>query len=97
MPYKTVIYEGKTDNAEGPLGTQVVLDLLTVCEYLCRHHIYMDNFFNSYDLFIKLKQLNFRATETVQESRLNGCTIMNMKAMKKKEAALIINQNEVLK
>ena len=84
MLYKTVIFEGKTDDAEGSLGTRVVLNLLTVCEYPCRHHVYMDNFFCSHDLFIKLKQLNFRATGTVWENRLNGCTITNTKAMKRK-------------
>ena len=57
----------------------------------------MENFFSSYDLFVKLKQLNFRATGTVWENRLNGCTITNTKARKKKEAALIIDQKEILK
>ena len=85
MPYKVVIYEGKTGNCEGPLGTRVVLDLVSICEDPKRHHIYMDNFFSSYNLFMKLKELHFRATGTIKENRLNGCTIINKITMKKKE------------
>ena len=78
------VYDGKTDDAERPPGAQVVLDLLSICEYPRRHHVYMDNFFSSY-VSIKLKQLNFRATGTVRENKFNRCTITNTKAMKNKE------------
>ena len=44
MPYKVVIYEGKTGDVEGPLGTRVVLDLLTICEEPGNNHVYMDHF-----------------------------------------------------
>ncbi len=55
MPYRVVINEGKTNNAESPLGTRVVLDLVTICEDPRKHHIYMNNFLSSYNLYIKLK------------------------------------------
>ena len=85
VPYNAVIYEGKTGNCKGPLGTGIVLDLVSIYENPKRHHIYIDNFFSSYVLFMKLKELHFRATGAIKENRLNGCTIMSKKTMKKKK------------
>ncbi len=97
IPYRVVIYEGKADNAEGQLGIIVVLDLLTIYEDPRKHHIYMDNFFSSYDLYIKLKDLNFRATGMVKENRLKECTIMSESYEKEREVLSITDQGEIQK
>lgn len=71
MPYKVVIYEGKTDAVEGPLGTRVVLDLLIMCEEPGNHHVYMDNFISSYDLYMKLTELNLEPLERLGKTYSN--------------------------
>ena len=86
VPYHADIYEGRTDQNEvGPLGSRVVLKLLQVCKNPENHHIFMDNFFTSYDLLVQLKAKNFKATGTVRENRLKHCPLIETKMMKKKE------------
>ena len=86
VPYKVDIYEGKTgDSTDGPLGSRVVNTLLQVCDKQNTHHVFMDNFFTSYDLMLDLKQRNFQATGTVRDNRVKKCPITDTKTMKKKE------------
>ena len=87
MPYHVEIYEGRAINdVRGrlpPLGTRVVKNLLKVCNQPSNHHIYMDNFFTSYDLLRDLKEANFRATGTVRENRLKNSKLFDVNIMKK--------------
>ena len=84
LPYKLEIYQGKVANENGPLGSRVVNNLLSVCETPANHHVFMDNFFTSYDLLAKLKLEGFRATGTVRENRLKKCPLVDASIMKKK-------------
>ena len=98
MPYKVDIYEEKTgDSTDGPLGSRVVNTLLQVCNKQNTHHVFMDNFFTSYDLMLDLKQRNFQATGTVRNNRVKKCPITDTKIMKKKEEAMTIGQMERLR
>ena len=65
LPYRIEIYEGKTINETGPLGSRVVQGLLKVCKNPANHHVFVDNFFSSYDLHVSLKKQHFRSTGTV--------------------------------
>ena len=78
LPYRIEMYEGKTINETGPLGPRVVLGLLKVCENPANHHVFVDNFFSSYDLHVSLKKQYFRSTGIVRENR-------HTKVLKKQE------------
>lgn len=68
--YKFIPYGGKTEEKSEsvPLGTKVVLELLSVI-HPSRHKIFFDNFFTSYSLFARLKEKGYLATGTVRENR----------------------------
>ena len=87
MPYNVQIYQGRADSNEcgplEPLGTRVVKTLLDVCDEPVNHHVYMDNFFTSYDLLSDLKTSKFRATGTVRENRLKKSKLKETATMKK--------------
>ena len=57
VPHKVAIYEGRTEENEiGPYGSRIVLKLSQIRERPEKHHVFMDNFFTSYDLFVNLKE-----------------------------------------
>lgn len=76
--------ETNSDRQNMPLGTSVVLKLLSVVPKPEMHKIYFDNFFSSYGLFKILKEKGFFASGTVRENRLAGCLLDDSKNMKKK-------------
>lgn len=88
-PLNVQVCCGKSSRAqEGDEGTglgyRVVTELLRcVSEPTC-HEIYFDNFFTSYDLLVKLRDMNFRAAGTVRENRLKKCPLMEKSIMTKK-------------
>ncbi|XP_035216457.1 piggyBac transposable element-derived protein 3-like [Stegodyphus dumicola] len=59
--YNFALYCGKETNTSEsdklPLGTKVVLDLLSIVEDPKSHRVYFDNFFTSHALLKKLKEL----------------------------------------
>lgn len=83
------LYCGKSIEATNtPLGTRVVTSLLEKMPLVpAEHNIYFDNFFSSYDLFIKLKESGFRATGTIRDNRTKKCPLTSVKDMKKSDRA----------
>ncbi|KRZ65936.1 PiggyBac transposable element-derived protein 3 [Trichinella papuae] len=58
-----------------PLSTRVVSDMVDVIQEnskTTRHTLYFDNFFNSYQLLVKLVGLKMRAIGTIRPYRSNG-------------------------
>lgn len=86
MPYRVTIYEGKDGkySKETPLGTRV-MDCPKVCEKPTSHHVFLDNFFTSFDLISELKSLGYRATGTIRENRTKGCVVKSVAEMKTNE------------
>lgn len=73
----------KNENADLPLGSRVVLNMLScVLKPRC-HVVYFDNFFTSRDLLVHLRELGFRATGTVRENRTSGCPLQESKSLQK--------------
>lgn len=75
-PYSLSIYQGKEINQSSePLGTRVVKMLLNDVEQISdpsNHHVFMDNFFTSYDLLSDLRTFHFKATGTMRQNRTGG-------------------------
>ncbi|KRZ66023.1 PiggyBac transposable element-derived protein 3 [Trichinella papuae] len=69
-------YKGKEIHASKvPLSTRVVSDMVDVIQEnskTTRHTLYFDNFFNSYQLLVKLVGLKMRAIGTIRPYRSNG-------------------------
>lgn len=68
--YKFDIYTGKTDNVtvEKNLASKVVKNLLIGFEEK-HHHVYFDNYFNSYPLLLDLKKKDIHACGTINSTR----------------------------
>lgn len=86
-PYKMEIYSGKQNGAkaDAPLGSRVVMDMLSVVEQPEQHEVFFDNFFTSYNLMNQLTSLKIRAVGTIRENRTGGCPLRSAKDMKKTE------------
>ncbi|KAJ8913370.1 hypothetical protein NQ315_008762 [Exocentrus adspersus] len=75
---------GKESNQTAePLGTRVVLDMLSIVENSKNHCVYFDNFFSSHALLCKLKGMLFRATGTIKENRTAHCPLQPTKTLEK--------------
>ncbi|XP_055335736.1 uncharacterized protein LOC129586498 [Paramacrobiotus metropolitanus] len=66
-PYTFYVYTGKDATGKDviepkPLGSRVVLNLLSVVKCPDAHSVFFDNFFTSYGLLEELRALGFRAT-----------------------------------
>ena len=84
--YKFDLYCGKEERPElrdQPLGSRVVLDMLSVVSDPAGHEVFFDNFFTSRTLLAHLKERGIRATGTVRENRLDKCTVAQKKEMGK--------------
>ncbi|CAI7992357.1 PiggyBac transposable element-derived protein 4, partial [Geodia barretti] len=68
--YNWILYTGKDDSLGDPLGmtAAVVLRLVEPISGL-GHHIYMDNFYTSPALFLRLRSLGFGACRTLRLTR----------------------------
>lgn len=75
-----------------PLGSKVVLDLLTVIKCPSDHIIYFDNYFTSHRLMNVLREKGFRATGTVRDNRTKNCPLKPPKEMKKEERGSFVSQ-----
>lgn len=76
------LYAGKESNQTAePLGTRVVVDMLSIVENSKNHCVYFDNFFSSHSLLCKLKEMLFRATGTIRENRTAHCPLQPTKAL----------------
>ena len=97
-PYSLSIYQGKEINQSSePLGTRVVKMLLNDVEQISdpsNHHVFMDNFFTSYDLLSDLRKFHFKATGTMRQNRTGGAAklMSTDKEMKKVDEDHLITE-----
>ena len=83
-PFMFWIYEDKASDPnpadkELPLRNKIILKMVSILEDTRKYHIYMDNFFNSYDLLLKLRDIGLKATGTVRKDGLSGCPVLPVK------------------
>ena len=84
--HKFDLYCGKEQRAElchQPLGTRVVLDMISVISDPSGHELFFDNLLTSRTLLADLKGRGIRATGTVRENRLDKCPVTTAKEMSK--------------
>ena len=67
-----------------PLGSKVVLQLLSNVPHPSDHTVFFDNFFTCYDLLVNLQRKGFRATGTLRENRAGRPPLPSSKDLKKK-------------
>lgn len=78
------LYTGKeTQQLSDPLGTRVVLKMLSIVENPKSHCVYFDNFFTSHELLHRLREMQFRATGTIRENRTAKCPVQATKELEK--------------
>lgn len=82
IPYGGANPEGQ--KSQYTLGTQVVLDLLSVLPSPSEYRVFFDNFFSTYTLFHILNERGFFFTSTVRENRLPGCPLQSSKVLGKR-------------
>ena len=86
--YTFDLYCGKEKRPELqdlPLGTRVVLDMISPVTDTGAHRLFFDNLFRSRTLLATLKARGLRATGTAREDRLDKCAVTPLKEMKKKK------------
>lgn len=84
-PFQILPYQGKKEKDNEPLSTRVVERLTSVIEHPNQHAVYMDNFFSSYGLAVRMKKKGFFMTGTVRENRIGKCPLELSSSMKKKD------------
>lgn len=84
-PFNIIPYQGAEEKCKEPLSQRVVETLLTVVKYPKFHRIYMDNFFTSHGLMVRLQQKGFCATGTVRDNRMAKCPLICLKSLAKTE------------
>lgn len=84
--YDFDVYCGANNSAPRsiPLGPQVVTNFLQKVEHPENHKIFFDNFFTTHALMKLLKDMNFCASGTVRENRINNCPLTKNKLFAKK-------------
>jgi DNA excision repair protein ERCC-6 len=77
-PYQMDIYTGKSEGNE-PLGSKIINNMVAVISEhsdTTKHHLYMDNFFSSRELYVSMTERNIKATGTIRENRTGGANRM---------------------
>ena len=75
--------EQRPDLRDQPLGSRVVLDMISVISDPRGHELFFDNLFTSRTLRDELKSRGIRATGTVRENRLDNCPVSSAKELGK--------------
>lgn len=88
-PFQILPYQGQKEKNNEPLSTRVVETLTSVVEHPNQHAVYMDNFFSSYNLAVRMKNKGFFMTGTVRENRVAKCPLELSTNMKKKDRGTI--------
>ncbi|KAH9643088.1 hypothetical protein HF086_008973 [Spodoptera exigua] len=79
------------------LGAAVIIELHSrLPEELGPYNLYFDNFFTGLPLLKYLREQNVGGTGTVQENRLENCSLPNSKDMKKEPRAIIKMYNKYM-
>ncbi|XP_054720347.1 piggyBac transposable element-derived protein 3-like [Uloborus diversus] len=84
-PFNIIPYQGAHEKCNEPLSQRVVENLLSVVKNPAFHKVYMDNFFTSHGLLVRLKQREFCATGTVRVNRMAKCPLKSVKDLSKTE------------
>ena len=79
------ILEKKTNDSEttGPLGSRVVMKMLSTVDNPSFYVVYFDNIFTSHSLLVKLREKDFRATGTIRDARTTNRLLKPAKEMDK--------------
>ena len=89
MPYHLHIYEGKPiEKTEDTFGPWVVKKALAVCSNPQVYSVFFDNFFSSYKLLMQLGEIGFRAAGTMQNDKIQNCSLVLINDMKKKDRGI---------
>ncbi|XP_043230325.1 piggyBac transposable element-derived protein 2-like [Amphibalanus amphitrite] len=83
--YKVDLYCGKEQGPElcgQPLGSRVVLDMISVISDPSGHEVFFGNKFTSRTLLGQLKSRGIRATGVVREKRLGKCPVSTVEVMR---------------
>lgn len=91
------LYCGKetSETVHVPLGSRVVMNMLSVVDDPRSHVVFFDNFFTSYALLVQLKEKGFRATGTVRDGRIAKCPLKTVKEVEKLPRGTYDEQLEV--
>lgn len=84
--HKFDLYCGKDTRPElqnKPLGSRVVLDMISAVSDPESHCLFLDNFFTSRALLSELRDKGMRATGTVRENRMEKCPLKTQKELVK--------------
>ncbi|GBM96864.1 PiggyBac transposable element-derived protein 3 [Araneus ventricosus] len=81
--FNIIPYQGAQEKCKEPLSQRVVETLLSVVNNPKFHSIYMDNFFTSHGLMVRLRQKGFFATGTVSDNRMAKCPLISLKSLAK--------------
>ncbi|XP_068205405.1 piggyBac transposable element-derived protein 3-like [Palaemon carinicauda] len=85
--YNFDLYCGKgsanEENINLLLGSQVVLNMLSVLDNPFSFNVYFDHLFPDYTLLVHLRNSGFNATGTMRENRIIKCLLKESNAMKK--------------
>ncbi|CAH1379313.1 unnamed protein product [Tenebrio molitor] len=80
-------YEGARDKSQEYklcLGSEVIVNLLSVVKNPFQYEVYFDNFFTSYELAtVILKERGFLATGTIKDNRTRKCLLEENKSFSK--------------
>lgn len=67
------------------VGASVIMKMAFFLQYPGEYEIFFDNFFTSFELLMKLKERNIKATGTVRYNRMNKCPLKPDNTMKKEQ------------
>ncbi|GBO12582.1 hypothetical protein AVEN_170631-1 [Araneus ventricosus] len=84
-PFNIIPYQGAEEKCKEPLSQRVVKTLLSVVKNSKFHRIYMDNFFTSHRLMVRLQQKRFCATGTVRDNGMAKFPLISLKSLAKTE------------
>ncbi|MCP6508671.1 transposase, partial [Klebsiella pneumoniae] len=71
------IYEGKREEEQVVTGVEasVIMKMISFLQYTLEYEIFIDNFFISFELLLKLKERNVMATGTARYNRMIKCSL----------------------
>lgn len=93
FPFQASIYCGKVDRPENVgLGEHVVLTFVDIVPAKRQHIVFFDNFFSSYSLMCRLRDMEMRATGTAREGRIGTAEMPNKREFKKSERGKYVHR-----
>ena len=93
--YNWSLYMGRKERAEVGLSTAVVMQLCDVVKD-AGHHVYMDNFFSSPELFQSLSECSIGACGTLRANRRGTPPQIQKAKLKKGDDPILVRDNKCL-